>query len=258
MSTKDEIGDRIKLYEAQHSQIVLKQLPVIVRLDGRSFHSLTKNMERPYDIQMSSVMVHIMSSLVKEFVPVAGYTQSDEITLLFYSDSYNYELPFGGKVNKINSVFASHASVVLERLKYGLNIGKNKVETFDCRTFNVPSKEEAANCFFWREQDATKNAIQQMAGRSMYSHKELQNKNQSDIQEMLFQKGKNFNDYPTFFKRGTWAKRKLVTLIGNNGEYTRTMIKTFNLTEPFCKQSIEKRIGFLFEDQQLEHEEFVV
>src|SRR5581483_5540743 len=80
---------------------------------------------------------------------------------------------------------------------------------FDARVWNVPSQDEAANYFLWRERDARKNSVA-MAAQSVCSHRELQNKNGSDMQEMLFQRGINWNDYPPQFKRGTFVRRKLV------------------------------------------------
>jgi tRNA(His) 5'-end guanylyltransferase len=77
---------------------------------------------------------------------------------------------------------------------------------FDCRIFQLPNRTEAANAFVWREKDATKNAVS-MAARTLYSHKELLGKGSSQMQEMIFQKGINFNDYPAFFKRGTFVRR---------------------------------------------------
>jgi len=85
----------------------------------------------------------------------------------------------------------------------------DKMPRFDCRVYNVPTLDEAVNSFLWREQDATKNSIS-MAAQSVFSHRELMNKNGSDKQEMLFQKGINWNDYPAFFKRGTYVQRKRV------------------------------------------------
>lgn len=81
---------------------------------------------------------------------------------------------------------------------------------FDCRVYNTPTLDEAVNSFLWREQDATKNSIS-MAAQAFYSHSQLMNKNGSDKQEMLFQKGINWNDYPSFFKRGTYIQRQRVS-----------------------------------------------
>jgi tRNA(His) 5'-end guanylyltransferase len=139
---------------------------------------------------------------------VIGYTQSDEITLVLYSDSHNSQIWFDGKKFKIVSSAASLCSVVfaeliaLEHPELG-----GKYPTFDCRAFNVPNKTEAANAVLWREQDASKNAISS-AARCYYSHKELQDKTGPQKQEMLFAKGINFDKYPPYFKRGTWIQRK--------------------------------------------------
>lgn len=85
----------------------------------------------------------------------------------------------------------------------------DKMPRFDCRVYSVPTLDEAVNSFLWREQDATKNSIS-MAAQEFYSHRELMGKNGSEKQEMLFQKGVNWNDYPSFFKRGTYVQRKRV------------------------------------------------
>ena len=80
---------------------------------------------------------------------------------------------------------------------------------FDCRVWTVPTLMEAVNVFMWREWDCTKNSITQAASH-YYSHKELHGKNGSEKQEMLFAKGINFNDYPVWFKRGTYVQRQKV------------------------------------------------
>jgi tRNA(His) 5'-end guanylyltransferase len=85
-------------------------------------------------------------------------------------------------------------------------IPEKGIATFDCRVWTVPSKEEAVNCLLWRELDATKNSVS-MASSAYYSHNFLNGKNGSEKQELLFQKGINWNDYPIFFKRGTYVKR---------------------------------------------------
>jgi len=86
----------------------------------------------------------------------------------------------------------------------------DKLAFFDCRVWNVPNRVEATNTVLWRERDATKNSIS-MAAREYYSHKETLGKSGTDLQEMLFQKGMNWNDYPAFFKRGTFIQRRIVT-----------------------------------------------
>jgi len=190
-------------------QRFIPTLPIVVRLDGRSFSAYTSRMARPYDPLMSATMVATTKALVEETNAVVGYTQSDEITLVLHSDSIGSQVWFDGKKQKTLSCLASFCSVTFYRMIVLVFPDKatGPVPTFDCRAFNMPSKAEAANCVLWREQDATKNAIS-MAARHYYSHKELDGKTGKEKQEMLFAKGVNFNDYPPFFKRGTFVQRR--------------------------------------------------
>ncbi len=200
----DKMGDRMKMYEGiEANRILIPGLPICVRVDGRAFHSFTRGMGRPYDIGMSNAMIETMKYLVKETDALIGYVQSDEISLIL---SDIKEPLFGGRISKLNSVIASVATVAFNReiAKYFPDKG---MATFDCRVWNVPNRAEAANTILWREFDATKNSIS-MAARSAYSHVQLKGKNGSEMQNMLMEKGINWNDYPVFFKRGTYARRE--------------------------------------------------
>ena len=200
MDSKDPMGDRMKLLE-QHvaGQKLLSGLPVVVRLDGRCFSSLTKDCTRPFDASFHAAMVSTTYDLVEEFSAIWGYTQSDEITLLW---NPKIEAPFGGKTHKINSCVAAFASVMFSQYFWNHDI----VPTFDCRVWVVPSLEEAVNCVLWREFDAVKNSVS-MAARAVASHKELLGLSSKEMQELLFQRGINWNDYPTEFKRGSHIRR---------------------------------------------------
>lgn len=206
-----DLGDRMKMYEsAEAGRRFMPLLPVYARIDGRNFSRFTKGMERPYDERMTEVMVETTLRLVEETDALAGYTQSDEISLLWYRPDPKSQIFFDGKIFKIVSVCAALATSIFTKL--ATEHWPEKAETgptFDCRAFQFPSKEEAANVFLWRELDATKNAIS-MAARAHYSHKALHKKNGDDMQEMLFQAGVNFNDYPARFKRGTFVLRRTV------------------------------------------------
>lgn len=201
------LGDRMKKYEAAETErVLLPRVPAIVRLDGRHFHSFTRNMRRPFDERMSRAMVETMRQLVVECSAVLGYTQSDEISLVLYWPKAETQAYFGGRMMKMASCLAAFASVhFLDEIRRTA-IVVDDFPTFDCRIFNVPDLEEAANAIRWRERDATKNSIS-MAAQSVFSVNELHGKNGSEMQEMLFQKGINWNDYPTFFKRGTYVRR---------------------------------------------------
>lgn len=207
---KDDLGNRMKAYEAPStSRRIFKGQPLVVRLDGKSFHTFTKGLERPYDQSLSDLMVATMKALVDRFQANIGYTQSDEITLVFLSEPEDRgDLNFDGRLQKIETLTASFASVYFNKhLRNYLPQKADELPIFDSRAFAVPNVQEAYHSLLWRQQDCTKNAIS-MAAQSMYKQSELQGKNGSELQEMMFQKGVNFNDYPFFFKRGTFARRE--------------------------------------------------
>lgn len=218
----DDYGDRMKAYEKiETGRRFMPLLPVYARIDGRSFSKFTKGMKRPYDFNMSRAMIDTTKYLVDQTDAMIGYTQSDEISLAWYSDSVDSQIFFDGKIQKMVSVIAAMASVsFLEnyRVMFGvLEIFANP-PVFDARVFQLPTKIELANTFLWRERDATKNAIS-MAASSMYSHNDLHKKSGSDMQEMMFLAGTNFNDYPAFFKRGTFVRRELVDVELTDEQY---------------------------------------
>jgi tRNA(His) guanylyltransferase len=208
----DELGDRMKLYEnAEAGRRFLPLIPILARIDGRTFSSFTRGLKRPYDETLSEIMVSTTAKLAKETNALLGYTQSDEISLLWYSDNIQSQIWFDGRIAKMTSQLAAQATLFFyTELLEKLPDYARKMPTFDARVWQVPNKQEAANCFLWRELDATKNSIS-MAAQSYYSHKQLQGKNGSEKQEMLFQKGVNWNNFPEFFKRGTYVRKRVVS-----------------------------------------------
>lgn len=248
----DSLGNRMKAYEMEIAgRKLLPLIPIMVRLDGRGFSRFTKGLKRPYDEKMSQLMVETTGYLVKETVANCGYTQSDEITLTYYNKNFLAEPFFGGRIQKIESTLASMATAYFMNKVEGY-LGKeykDRLPHFDCRAWNVPNIEEGANAFLWRELDATKNAIS-MAASHYYSHSELMNKNGSDKQEMLFKKGINFNDYPSFFKRGSYIKRKLVNVSEDESkEVIRTKITRVEL--PPLNKIINRARFIYFGDEPL-------
>lgn len=238
-NNKDSLGDRMKNnYENRAKTYLIRRMPVIIRLDGRAFHTFTKGMKKPYDEIFHNTMNATMKYLCENIQGCKlGYTQSDEITLLLTDyDTLDTDAWFDNNVQKICSVSASMATMAFNKYlreftekylrsdawvnhyweenveKYAntLNNAINKGAMFDSRCFNIP-KDEVTNCFIWRQQDATRNAIQ-MLGQCNFPHKELQGKSCNDIQDMLMtQKGINFNDMPTEFKRGVCCYRQATT-----------------------------------------------
>jgi tRNA(His) guanylyltransferase len=208
---KDPLGDRMKGYETiEAGRRFMRYLPVAARIDGRSFSAFTRGLGRPYDERLSRLMVETTLALVRESSARVGYTQSDEISLVFFAEGKD-AVYFDGRVQKMVSQLAAQATAVFNRLlpEY-LPEKVGTLPTFDCRVWAVPNLTEAANLLLWREFDATKNSVS-MAARAYYSHKALLGKSSREMQEMLFEKGVNWNDYPAFFKRGTYVQRRKVS-----------------------------------------------
>jgi len=206
---RDSFGDRMKQYESPTtSRVAFKGLPIVARLDGKAFHTFTKGLKRPYDTRLTELMVALTKELVDRYGASCGYTQSDEISLVWYVEANSVsDYPFGGRLQKLESLLASFAGAYFNKMLASYLPEKvDAIPTFDCRAFVVPTLLEAVNTLIWRQQDCTKNAIT-MAAYAYYSHKECMNKNGAEKQEMLFKKDINFNDYPYFFKRGTFVRR---------------------------------------------------
>lgn len=209
------LDKRMKFYEQQEAKRLMPLLPACARLDGRGFHVFCRNLQRPYDSRLSAMMQDVTHWLVKETGAIIGYTQSDEITLIWYADNPKTQIFCDGRIHKMVSLLASLTTACFNRLlnlpdadgKYRIPEKQKHTAHFDCRVWNVPTLEEAANLLLWRELDATKNSIS-MAARTIYSHKQLMGKHSGEMQEMLFAKGINWNDYPAFFKRGTYFARR--------------------------------------------------
>lgn len=211
MNAKDSLGDRMKRYEAATGHHLVPRTPAILRVDGKAFHTLTKNMSRPWDQGFFSCMMETAQALHSE---VQGskmtYFQSDEISVLLTDyDSLDTQAWFDGKVQKMVSVGAGIATAAFNRafVRHFPELANTGVlNVFDARIFNLP-KEEVVNYFIWRQQDASRNSVQMLA-RTNFSHKECHGLSCPELQEKLFQeKGLNWNDTPTQYKRGACVKK---------------------------------------------------
>jgi len=215
----DKLGDRMKDFYESRSRIYLpRRLPLIIRVDGKAFHTLTKGFSKPYDLIIRDCMEATAIELCKQVQGCKiAYIQSDEISLLLTDyDDIKTDAWFDKNLQKIVSVSASIATLAFNKKMFDIHqqgIGKTKLfqALFDSRAFVLP-KEEVVNYFIWRQNDATRNAIQGL-GQYHFSHKEMQNINTTLLQEKLFiQKQINFNDEPTWYKRGWCIIKETVTL----------------------------------------------
>lgn len=249
MPVHDDLGTRMKtFYEQIPKTKLMRRTPVIIRCDGRSFHTFTRGFKRPFD----EVLIRTMQETTKYLCEniqgcVLGYTQSDEISLVLV-DYQRFESSawFDYEVQKICSIAASMTTMAFNKLfkknveVFRYNDGENfdrgtedglekynllqtylkaleKGAMFDARVFNIP-KEEVTNYVYWRQLDASRNSIQ-MVGQANFSHKELQNKSCNEIQDMLMtQKGINWNDFPTHQKRGTCVVKEEYWVEKSSGE----------------------------------------
>lgn len=220
MTVHDDLGTRMKeFYEQVPKTKLMRRTPVIIRIDGKAFHTFTRGFKRPFDEILIKTMQETTKYLCENIQGcVLGYTQSDEITLVLV-DYQRLETSawFDYEVQKMCSIAASMATMAFNKFFYDnipvdseyygqYYMALEKGAMFDARVFNIP-KEEVTNCIYWRQLDATRNSIQ-MVGQANFSHKELQNKSCNDIQDMLMlQKGINWNDLPTHQKRGSCCIR---------------------------------------------------
>lgn len=247
----NKFDKRMKTYEYVSRNYLLRRTPVIIRIDGKAFHTFTRGLKKPFDDILSLTMQQTMKYLCENIQGcVLGYTQSDEITLILidYQD-IDTSAWFDYNIQKCSSVSASMATAAFnhywrsnvidamydccydpENENYGDKVlsGKEKeydnlssvymkkdFACFDSRCFNLP-KEEVCNNIYWRQQDATRNSIQ-MVGRAYFSPRQLLFKSCNEIQDMLMlEKGVNWNDVPTKYKRGSCCIRKFNENSGHN------------------------------------------
>ena len=195
----DSLGDRIKRYEAAHHYQLTPRMPVMIRVDGRAFHTVTRHCMRPFDPDLHHHMVYAAIEVAKDMQGFKiGYVQSDEATFCCHDyDKLNSEGWFGYDFAKMVSISASLMSV------HFCDIREQGPTVFDSRAFNVP-REDVANAFLWRAKDWERNSIQMFA-RAYFSHKELEGKKIPDMHEMLHEKGLNWaTDTEDWQRNGTF------------------------------------------------------
>ena len=196
------LENRMKKYEKSTCSKLPENLPIILRLDGRAFHTLTRGLNKPFDEKFIKLMNAIATDLCDNEIQNAkmAYLQSDEISILIYKKPKTSSW-FDNDIQKMVSISASRASSFAVRFDRASNkIFSPKNIIFDSRVFILPEKE-VCNYFIWRQRDWERNSIQ-MLSRKYYSQKQLHKKKISDMNEMIFQKGDNWNDLSTYLKRG--------------------------------------------------------
>ncbi|MBR0098078.1 MAG: guanylyltransferase [Synergistaceae bacterium] len=199
----DELDSKMRVYEQSIDQVILPELYMAARLDGNRFTRLTReicNFEAPFDIKFRDMMIETVKSLMNYgFRVLYGYTESDEISLLFHPDENN----FARKIRKYNSILAGVASA-----SFSISLGKQAV--FDCRMIPLPTLERGQDYFQWRQEDAHRNSLNshcywllRKQGKSVTEATDmLAGKSVAFKNELLFQNGINFDNLPSWQKRG--------------------------------------------------------
>lgn len=202
-----EIEERVQVFEKSMNMSLMPTLPIMMRFDGSSFSTFTKGLKRPYDQRLTDLMIESCKYMVDITNARCGFVGSDEITIVLWQENELSQTIYNGRVDKLLSELASKLSVRFNTLlpQY-LPEKVSKEPYFDAKIWNVPTIEDAANCFLVRELSVTKNAISMAADEVVGG--DLTGVNGKMKQEMMFQKGVNFNDYPADFKRGTYVQRR--------------------------------------------------
>jgi tRNA(His) 5'-end guanylyltransferase len=232
MSYFKDIEERVARWETNQLVRFMPELPILMRLDGSSFSTFTQGLKRPYDQRLTDLMIETAKFVVNLTNARLGLVGSDEITILLYEEDINSQTIYNGRYEKLLSEIPAQVSVFFnkELTKY-LPEKVDKSPYFDAKAWQVPTLEEAFNCFWVREESITRNAIT-MAALSEYSHKQLEGVSGSQKQEMLFQKGINFNDYPVSFKRGVFLQRRKELKKFTTEEIEKLPIKHLARTNP--------------------------
>lgn len=224
MKSNDSLGDRMKGYEIASRNSLTKRIPVIVRVDGKAFHTFCKRFERPYDAFLNDSLNQSMKYVCERVQGVKfAERHSDELSFLLTDfDTIQTDAYFEYSVQKMVSVIAS--MVTGEFCKaMTTSLARNDYlswsedwPSFDARAFNIP-ESDVVNYFLWRQKDCLRNGLS-MLSQSLFSHKELQGKNSSDMQEMLFSKHNiNWNDVEQYKKTGFLCKKERKTVETENG-----------------------------------------
>jgi tRNA(His) guanylyltransferase len=233
----DSLGDRMKKYEDVPRLRLTRRVPVMMRLDGKAFHTFTKNLPRPYHRPFHECMWEAAKYLCEEIQGAQlAYVQSDEITILItdYAD-ITTEAWYDYQVQKMASVAAAMCTAAFMRAHIVHSVMNDKLfrpehklkglklPAFDARVWNLP-KDEVTNAFIWRQQDATRNAIQSL-GQAELGHKAMQGLNNELVQEKLHhERGINFNNLPVPQKRGVCIVKQQWRVLVPEGAYNEGLL----------------------------------
>jgi tRNA(His) 5'-end guanylyltransferase len=257
---KDELGDRMKSYYEDRTRTHLpRRTNVIIRIDGKAFHTYTKGLVRPFDTGLIDDMNATTKYLCENIQGAKmGYVQSDEISIVLTDyDKKSTDAWFDYNIQKMVSVSASMATSEFNRLRLlrffktnrdgneYFNLDSDEMKAFilahfDSRAFSIPPEEEVINYFIWRQNDATRNSISSVA-QSLFSHKDLHGRNTNDMLDLIHAKDQNWNHFPAGQKRGRAVIKRNVDVPTTKEIYDRAKDKkSFVIDREFDTYAIRR------------------
>ena len=230
---RDELGERMKKNYENRTKILLpRRTYTIIRVDGKCFHQFTRGLQKPFDGGLMTDMDETAKYLCKNIQGAKfAFVQSDEINILVTDfETHQTDAWFDGNIQKIVSVTASMATSKFNQLRWiryvndrynnsndeiswvwFMDAAKLKLAEFDARTFTIPADYEVENYFIWRQNYCVRNSISSVA-QSLYSSKKLHGKNMSEQQDMIHEKGKNWNKFTPMEKRGRFIFKEKIQM----------------------------------------------
>ena len=260
---------RMKEYEfTTTNRLLMQQLPVYARVDLRAGHTFCRSLDKPFDNDFVSVMQKTCAHLVEETNAVVGFVESDEVSLAWLEPS---KVPFETRLFKLESVLAAMATSAFTLYGLETKLGdriKKMMPHFDCRVCQLPTLDELANMFLWRQQDCVKNSIT-MVALSKFSHNQLQGKNSIDKINMLVDVGLDYyRDIPEHLRLGSFFRREIYfkTLtdeeiakiptkqrnIDDNGKMTAIRSHVVQFHPKYPLQDTKNKVGVLFNYEDAE------
>jgi tRNA(His) 5'-end guanylyltransferase len=188
-------------YESRTKFYIPRRTFTVIRIDGKAFHTYTKGLERPFDVDFINHMNQTAEFLCKNIQGAKfAYVQSDEISLVLTDfETVHTDAWFNGNIQKMASISSSLATGIFNNLRNSIT---NKIAFFDSRVFSIPEKTEVFNYFIWRQQDAIRNSISSTA-QAYFSTKELHKMKKDDMLGMLRrEKNVDWNKFDDGLKYG--------------------------------------------------------
>jgi len=287
----ESLGDRMKAYEESTRSYIDHKLPLIMRLDGHSFSKFTRGLKKPYEEWLHKIMVKVTATLVNDYNAVLGYTQSDEITLIFLPhmlEGVHQPYIFNNQIQKLVSLAASNATNIFTMELLSLIQNKEivpedyKSQTyeklskprayFDARIFNVPSLTECYNNVYWRSTyDCIRNSIS-MTAQTHFPHKSIHGLSTKQLlQKLKDEKQLDWEQMDPEFKYGTFVKKRVVFKPQQNVSQTtneeesaqnlvqRRKLFAFSLHLPKPDENIQEfLLSKYYQDDNEEMKKFVV